>query len=94
MANGYLRLFPWFADPDALVPCVLQIGITTTSALSEPSTAATATTHFASLFNRDTFGACQADCRRLVCQCFDADILGEEKKKKRKKRKKENPCLV
>ena len=64
MPDVCLRLLPWFTDPDALIPRVLQIGVTTTSARSEPRTAATATTHFVRLPNVDTFGTYGTDDRR------------------------------
>ena len=47
MAHGCLELRPGFAGPDALVPRVASVvGVTITSAVSEPRTAATATTTF------------------------------------------------
>ena len=41
-----LGLYSCFADPDALVPRVTQLGVTSASAVFEPRTAATTTTGF------------------------------------------------
>ena len=73
MADDCLRLIPWFASPDALVPRVLQIGGTTTSARSEPRSTATATTQFAGFPNVDAFGAHGTNSRR-DCRCLYVDI--------------------
>ena len=60
-------LHPGFARPEALVPRVAKLGVTSTSAVSEPRTAATATTSFARFFNGAAFGACETDYRCRVC---------------------------
>ena len=75
MPDDCLRLLPWFADPDALVPRVLQIGVNATSAGSEPRTTATATTHFARLPNAATCWTYDTnDRRRRDCICSHVDI--------------------
>ena len=51
MADSCLGLSPCFAGPDALVPRVTELGVTSTSAVSEPRAAATTTTAFHRLIN-------------------------------------------
>ena len=63
-ADGFLH--PCFARPEALVPRVAKLGVTGTSAVSEPRTAATATTNFAGFSNGATSGARGTDDRRRV----------------------------
>ena len=45
-ATGFLGLRPRFAGLDALVPRMIKLGVTSTSAVSEPRTTATAATNF------------------------------------------------
>ena len=47
----------FFAGPDALVPRVTELGVTSTSAVSEPRAAATATTRFPGFPDCTTFEA-------------------------------------
>ena len=54
-AHGCLGLSPCFACLDAFVPRVIQIGVTSTLAVSEPRTTATATTTFARFHDGATF---------------------------------------
>ena len=82
MADDCLGMLTRFAGPDTLIPCVLQIGVTTTSAGSEPRTAATATTHFARLHNRNTFGTYGTYDRRRDCWCLYVGI-GHKNEKER-----------
>ena len=52
-AHGCLGLHPCFAGLDALVPRVTELGVTSSAAVFEPRTAATATTHFAGFLNHN-----------------------------------------
>ena len=52
-----------FAGLDALVPRVMKLGVTSTSAVFEPRTTATATTSFARFFDDTAFGAYDAGGR-------------------------------
>ena len=52
-----------FAGLDALVPRVIKLGVTSTSAVSGPRTAATATTSLAGLASYAAFGAYGPDAR-------------------------------
>ena len=58
---------PDFAGLDALVPRVMKLGVTSSSAVSEPRTTAAATTDFARFLDGAAFGAYQTDCRRRGC---------------------------
>ena len=73
-ADGRLGLRPCFAGPDALVPRVRQLGVPSTSTVSEPRTTATATTSFARFLDGTTFEAYGTDCRRRGCWDSYADI--------------------
>ena len=55
------------AGLDALVPRVIKLGVTYTSAVSEPRTIVTTTTYFTRSVDGSTFGACGTDCRRRDC---------------------------
>ena len=68
-ADGYLEPRPCFAGLDALVPRVMELGVTSSSAVSEPRTTATAATDFSRFRDRAAFGAYQPDCRRRDCSC-------------------------
>ena len=67
LATGSLGLCPCFADPDALVPRVIELGVVSTSAVSEPRTTATATTPFARFLDGTAFGTHRADGGRRPC---------------------------
>ena len=64
-ANGCLELHLCFACLDALVPRVIQVDVTSTPAVSEPGTAATATTYFPGFRDDAAFGTLGTDGRRL-----------------------------
>ena len=64
------ELRPCVAGLDALVPRVINIRIPSTSTVSEPRTAATATTSFAGFLDGATFGASEPDGRRCGCWCL------------------------
>ena len=63
-ADECLRLRPCFACQDALVPRVIKLGVTGTSAVSEPRTTAAAATNFPRFRDGATFGAYGNDGRR------------------------------
>ena len=64
-ADGCPGLRPCFAGLDALVPRVIKLGVTSTSAVSEPRTAATTTTAFPRFLDGAAFAAYGPDgCRR------------------------------
>ena len=63
-AHGCLELRPCFAGLDALIPRVITLGITSTSAVSEPRTTATAATKFLRFRDYAAFGAYGTDGRR------------------------------
>ena len=56
LAHESLRLWPCFAGLNALVPRVVQVGITSTPAVIIPSTAKSATTTFAGFPHGAAFG--------------------------------------
>ena len=68
-ADDRLELRPSFAGLDALVPRIMKVGVTSTSAVLEPRTAATATTAFPRLLDGTAFGAYKiaAACCRGGC---------------------------
>ena len=83
-ADGCLELRQCFAGSDALVPRVIKIGVSTTSAVSEPRTTATATTAFTRFRDGAASGAYgNGDRRRRVCRCFH--VLWSRRKKKNSK---------
>ena len=53
-----------FAGLDALVPRVVKLDVTSTSAVSEPRTTVAAATDFLRFHNDTTFGAYRTDGRR------------------------------
>ena len=65
-----LRLELTFASLDALKPPVINVGVTDTSAVSEPRTAATAATSFARFLDSAAFEAYRTGGRRHQCWCF------------------------
>ena len=67
-AHGCLELHPCFARLDALVPRVAKLYVIDTFAVSEPGTAATATTRFAGFLDSTAFGAYHdGHCRNRWC---------------------------
>ena len=78
-----LGLPPCFADLDALVPRVFKIGVTSSSAVSEPRTTATATTVFPRFRDGAAFATYMPDgCRRYDCECLYVAFVKEAKRKK------------
>ena len=65
---------PFFAGLDALVPRVAKLAVTSTSAVSEPRTAATAAADFSRFLDGTALRACQTDCRRRNCSCVHGGI--------------------
>ena len=66
MADECLESRSCFAGLDALVPRVIKFCVASTSAVSEPRTAASATTRFARSFNSAAFGTHRTgDTRRV-----------------------------
>ena len=63
-----------------------QLGVTSTSAVSEPSTAATAATNFPRFSDDAAFGAYGTDSRRRDCWRVYVDIGQNTKMKKKRKR--------
>ena len=83
LANDSLSLCSYFAGLNALVPRVIKFCVTSTSAVSEPRTAATTTTNFARFFNGAAFRTCKTDHHRRVCwylHCMGA-LIKETKRK-------------
>ena len=69
-ADSPLGLHSPFADLNALVPRVLKLGVTSTSAVSEPRTAATTATAFPRFLDDAAFAAYGPDgcrCRHGFC---------------------------
>ena len=69
-ADDCLGLRQCFARLDALVPRVIKLGITHTSAVSEPRTTATAATRFSRFRDDTTFETYGTECRRRGCWCL------------------------
>ena len=67
--HGCILLRQCFAGPDALVPRVIKLGVTSTSAVSEPRTTAATATYFPRFRNDPAFGAYETDGRRRNCYC-------------------------
>ena len=63
-AASSLGLNSCFADPDAVVPRVAELGVTSASAVPEPRAASTATTAFPRLLDGTAFAAFRPDGRR------------------------------
>ena len=68
-AASSLGLRPYFAGLDALVPRVMKLDITTTSAVSEPRTAATTTTAFTRFLDGTAFATFAPDDHRRRRGC-------------------------
>ena len=81
LADGPIGLSTSFAGLDALVPRVIKIWVTSTSAIVEPRTAATAATSFPGFLHGATYGAYGIDDRRRACWCVHAGI-GQTRKYK------------
>ena len=62
----------------------MKLGVTSSSAVSEPRTTATATTDFARFLDGAAFGAYQTGCRRRDCSCVYVGIAPNTKTKTRK----------
>ena len=73
-ANGYLGLRQCFAGLDALVPRVIKLGVTITSAVSEPRTTATAATYFPRFRDDAAFGTHGTECR---CRSYWCVYVGK-----------------
>ena len=80
-----------FAGLDALVPRVMKLGVTSTSAVFEPRTTATATTSFARFRDGAAFGADGTNGRRFGCWCVHVGI-GQNKQDNKKREN--SRCLV
>ena len=65
--DGCLGLRQCFARLDALVPRVIKLGVTRTSAVSEPRTTTTAATNFPGFCDDAAFRTCGADDFRHDC---------------------------
>ena len=79
--SGRLGLRPCLAYMDALVPCVTKLGIASTSAVSEPRTTATTTTHFPRFPDGAALGAYGTDGRRCRgCWCALVKVKQTERK--------------
>ena len=64
-ADDCLGLYQCFAGLDAFIPRVIKLGVTITSAVSEPRTTATAATNFLRFHDDTAFGAYRTNsCRR------------------------------
>ena len=75
MVDGCIVLRLRFAGVDALVPRVMTFCVTSsTSAVSKPRTAATATTTFAGFHDDAASGAYGIDGRRRGCWCLHVGI--------------------
>ena len=61
LSDDCLQLRPHFTGLDAIVPSVTKFGVPSTSAISEPGTAATTTTVFPRFRHGTAFGAHGAD---------------------------------
>ena len=86
-ADGCLEPRPCFAGLDALVPRVMELCVTSSSAVSEPRTTATAATDFSRFRDRAAFGAYQTDCRGRGCSSGYTGIwLKHTRKEKRNNR--------
>ena len=68
MADDYLGR-QCFTGLDSMVPCVIKLDVTSTPAVSEPRTTATAATNFTGFRDDAAFGADETDSRRRGCWC-------------------------
>ena len=81
LTNGCLGLRPGFAGLYALVPRVIKVCVTGTSAGFEPRATATATTHFAGFRDDAAFRTYGTDGRRSDGWCLYVDIGQRHKEK-------------
>ena len=72
--DGCAGLRECFTGTDALVPRVTEFGVSSTSAVSEPRTTATATACFARFRDDAAFGTYRIDDRRRGCWFIDVNI--------------------
>ena len=73
--NFCLGLRHSFADPDALVPTVLKLGVAHTSTIPKPRTTGTTTTFFSGFGDDSAFVACGMDGYRRGCRCVYMGIV-------------------
>ena len=81
-ADGCLGLRPCFAGPNALVPRVIKLGVTRTSAVSDPRTTVTATTVFTRFRDGAAFEADRLYSCRHSFWYFMRELVKDIKKKK------------
>ena len=74
LTGGYLRLGPCFAGLNALVPRVIKVCVTCSSAVFEPRTTVSATTSFAGFLDDAALGAYGTGDRRSDGWCLYVDI--------------------
>ena len=91
-ADGCVGLRPRFAGLDALIPRVIKLGVTSTSAVLEPRTTATAATDFPRFYDDAAFGAYRADGCSRGCWCVHVGIGQNAEKTKTQNHK--NTSLV
>ena len=89
--DGCLGLRQCFAGLDALVPCVIKLGVTRTSAVSEPITTAAAATSFPRFRDDAAFGAYGTDSRCRGCWCV---YVGIGQNKTQRWKHKNSHCLI
>ena len=75
LADDCLGLRPCFAGLQTLVPCVVNLGVDGTSAISEPRTSTTATTDFTRSLRDAALGAYGTDTRRRYCNMQTSIML-------------------
>ena len=92
MADRCLRLRQRFAGIDALVPRVITLAVTSTSAVSEPRATATAATAFSGSHDDAAFGAYGPDGRCRGC-CWCVCVCVSLAKTQRQKHENSH-CLV
>ena len=82
-AASSLGLHPCFTGPDALIPCVIELGVASTSTVSEPRAAATATTAFAGVLHGAAFGTHRIDHSRRRAYWWGLHVnIGQRYKEK------------
>ena len=80
--DGFLGLRECFAGPNALVPGVIKLGVTSASAVSEPRTTATTATYFPRFRDDAAFGAYGTHARRRHGCGMYVDIGQNQKRRK------------
>ena len=83
MGASFLGLRPFFACLDALIPRMTKLGVTSTSAVSEPRTTVTTATNFPRFLDDAAFGAYVTECRRS-CWCVHV-VIGQSTRIKTRK---------